>query len=137
MEDNGGGLIGLLFGGVMMMIWLVVVVAFVAAMWKIFVKAGQPGWAAIVPIYNLIVMLQIVGRPLWWIVLFLIPLVNFVAIVMINMDLARSFGKDANMALICTLLSFCIPALPLLYFFGLLGFGDAQYQGPAAATATL
>jgi Family of unknown function (DUF5684) len=62
-------------------------------MGKVFEKAGKPLWAGFVPIYNLIILLEIVGRPIWWIVLFLIPCVNIVAIVLVAMDLAERFGK--------------------------------------------
>lgn len=121
MNDSGGGIIGLIF----MVIWLAVMIAVIAGAWKMFVKAGKPGWAAIVPIYNIVVMLEIVGRPLWFIVLFLIPLVNFVVAVLVCIDLAKSFGKDALFGIGLFLLGFI--------FVPVLGFGDAQYQGPAAA----
>lgn len=49
----------------------------IIAMWRIFTKAGQPGWAAIIPFYNIYVLMKVVGRPGWWLILFLIPLVNF------------------------------------------------------------
>ncbi len=99
------------------------VVALIAAFWKIFVKAGQPGWAAIVPIYNIIILLKIVGRPTWWVVLMLVPFVNFVVSVLVAIDLAKSFGKSGTFAL----------ALIFAVGYFILGFGDAQYQGPAAA----
>jgi len=51
---------------------IAVTVLILAAMWKIFSKAGQPGWAAIIPIYNFIVWCKIVGRPAWWVLLLLI-----------------------------------------------------------------
>jgi hypothetical protein len=60
--------------------WVIAVVIVIAAMWKVFIKAGRPGWAAIVPIYNLIVLLQVAGKPVWWVLLLLIPLVNIVSI---------------------------------------------------------
>src|ERR1051326_4433149 len=72
--------------GVMGIVYLAVIVLLVAAMWKIFVKAGKPGWAAIVPIYNLIVLLEIAGRPLWWFLLMLIPLVNLVMFIIVAVD---------------------------------------------------
>ena len=87
-----------------------------------FTKAGQPGWAAIVPVYNLIVLLQIVGRPLWWILLMLIPLVNFVIAILVYIDLAKSFGKSTGFGIGLVFLSFI--------FFPILGFGDARYIGP-------
>src|SRR5262249_49356496 len=69
----------------------------IAGMWKVFEKAGQPGWAAIVPIYNVIVLFQISGRPAWWVVFVLIPCVNFfffIPLIIACMDLAKRFGKD-------------------------------------------
>ena len=68
----------------------------IAAVWKVYSKAGKPGWAAIVPIYNLIVLLEIIGRPLWWIFLFLIPLANVVFSFIVHIDLAKSFGKTTG-----------------------------------------
>ena len=111
------------------MIFLVLYFAFiiflVASIWKIFTKAGQPGWAALVPIYNLVVLLQVVGRPIWWIVLMLIPLVNLVIFIMVAIDLAKSFGKGAGFGIGLAFLGFI--------FYPILGFGSAQYVGPAAA----
>jgi hypothetical protein len=90
--------------------------------WKLFEKAGRPGWAAIIPIYNLIVLLEIAGKPAWWIVLLLIPFVNIVVYILMIDGVSRSFGKDFGftMALIC--LGFV--------FLPILAFGDAEYLGP-------
>jgi hypothetical protein len=96
----------------------------IAAWWKIFSKAGQPGWAAIIPIYNLYVWCKIVGRPWWWILLTLIPLVNFIILIILFIDLAKSFGKGVGFAIGLILLS--------IIFFPILGFGSATYQGPSA-----
>ncbi|MCL4795888.1 MAG: hypothetical protein KJZ84_15110 [Bryobacteraceae bacterium] len=119
----GGGLA--VFGGLFMLFWLAVVVVMIAAVWKVFAKAGQPGWAAIVPIYNVIVLMKIVGRPTWWVVLFFIPLVNFVVAILVCMDLAKSFGQGAGFGIGLLLLA------PIFYL--ILGFGGARYVGPAAA----
>lgn len=123
-EPSAGGAIGGMIVGVL---YLALIVALIAAQWKIFTKAGKPGWAAIIPIYNIIVFLEIVGRPLWWIVLMLIPLVNIVIGIMLSIDLAKSFGKGTGFAVGLILLS------PI--FLLMLAFGDARYQGPAAAQA--
>ena len=101
---------------------LLVVVFMIAAMWKIFEKAGQPGWAAIVPIYNLYVLLKIVGKPGWWIILFLIPIVNYVFIIWTYNMLSKSFGKEEGFTAGLVLLG--------IVFFPILGFGDARYIGP-------
>ena len=108
------------------LIYLAILVLVIAGMWKVFMKAGKPGWAAIIPIYNLIVLLQIVGRPVWWIILFLIPIVNFVALIIVGMDLAVCFGKSKGWG---------FALLVILPFVGypMLGFGEAAYSAPAAA----
>jgi hypothetical protein len=93
-DAETGGLIAAIFGGGFLIFWLLIGLAFIIAMWKIFVKAGKPGWAAIVPIYNVYILLQIVGRPVWWLVLFLIPFVNFLVSLVVAADLAKKFGKD-------------------------------------------
>lgn len=100
---------------------LAVIVAVIAGMWKVFVKAGKPGWAAIVPIYNIIVLLQIAGKPLWWIVLFFIPVVNLVMCVLVGIAVAKNFGKSDLFGVGLGLLGFI--------FYPVLGFSDAQYQG--------
>jgi len=110
-----------------LIVYLAFLVLIIASMWKIFVKAGKPGWAAIVPIYNIIVFLEVIGRPLWWIVLFLIPLVNVIVGFIASVDLAKSFGKGIGFALGLIFLG------PI--FLPILGFGSDRYQGPAAAQA--
>lgn len=102
---------------------IVLSIIIIAATWKIFSKAGQPGWAAIIPIYNLFVWCKIVGRPAWWILLLLICFPIFYIILCI--DLAKSFGKGVGFAIGLILLS--------IIFFPILGFGSATYQGPSAA----
>ena len=109
--------------GVMGIVYLAVIVLLVAAMWKIFVKAGKPGWAAIVPIYNLIVLLEIAGRPLWWFLLMLIPLVNLVMFIIVAVDVARKFGKGIGFAIGMLILPFI--------FYPMLAWGNAQYNAAA------
>lgn len=119
-SGGGGGVVGLIG----LLVWLAVVVFVIAGLWKVFVKAGKPGWAAIVPIYNLIVMLEIAGKPIWWIVLMLIPFVNFIILIIVMIDLAKSFGKSTGFGIGCALLGFI--------FIPILGFSDAKYIGPRA-----
>jgi len=125
-SSGAGGLLGALFGGVFVLIWLAVVVLVFVSLWKLFEKAGKPGWAGIIPIYNAVVLLEIVGRPIWWIVLLLVPCVNFVVAIMLCLDLAKSFGKTPAFGIGLAFLGFI--------FFPLLAFGDARYVGPAAGT---
>lgn len=116
-----------IFGGVFMIVWLAVAVLVIAGMWKVFTKAGKPGWACIIPIYNIIVLLEIVGRPLWWFILLLIPFVNFIVAIIVSIDLAKSFGKGTGFGLGLAFLG--------VIFYPLLGFGDATYRGPAVTAA--
>jgi hypothetical protein len=97
----------------------------IAALWKIFSKAAQPGWAAIIPIYNYYILCKIVGRPGWWVILLFIPIVDFIIWIVLCIDLAKSFGKGTGFGIGLLLLA--------IIFFPILGFGSAQYQGPAAA----
>ncbi|MBI2571165.1 MAG: signal peptidase I [Candidatus Schekmanbacteria bacterium] len=120
MEDGGGGILG----GLMPLVLVSLPVLAIAGMWKVLTKAGKPGWACLVPIYNVIVMLQIVGRPIWWIVLLLIPLVNVVVGIVLAIDTAKAFGKGVGFGLGLLFLGFI--------FYPILGFGDARYRGPVA-----
>ena len=110
---------------VSIVIALIVAVVLIVAWWKIFTKAGKPGWTALIPIYNVIVMLQVVGRPVWWIILLLIPVVNFIIGIIVFLDLAKSFGKSTGFGIGLILLN--------MIFVLILAFGDAEYKGPATA----
>ena len=107
------------------LVYLALFLVLIVAGWKIFTKAGKPGWAALVPIYNMIVFLEVVGKPLWWIVLMLIPGVNFVVSIILCLALAERFGKGAGFAIGLVLLGFV--------FLPILAFGDAEYSSPAPA----
>ena len=107
------------------LIYLVIIVAVIAGMWKVFVKAGKPGWACIVPIYNIIVLLEIAGRPIWWIVLLFIPIANLIVLILVALDIAKAFGKGTGFGLGLAFLGFI--------FYPLLGFSDATYTKPATA----
>jgi len=104
-----------------LIIWMVVMVVAIAGMWKVFSKAGKPGWACIVPIYNIVVLIQIANKPLWWILLLFIPIANIVVLFLISMEIAKVFGKGTGFGIGLALLS------PV--FYPILGFGSAQYQG--------
>ena len=83
-----------MIGLLILVIELAVIVAIIAGLWKVFVKAGKPGWAAIVPIYNIIVLLEIADKPLWWIILFFIPFVNVIMAILVGIAVAKNFGKS-------------------------------------------
>jgi len=91
----------------------------IVAMWKVFEKAGQPGWASIVPLYNLYILIKIAGRQWWWFLLMLVPLVNFVICAIISIDIARKFGKEAGFGVGLFILPFI--------FYPMLGFGQDTY----------
>ena len=113
----------MLFGGVFAVVYLAVAILMIAAMWKVFDKAGKPGWACLVPIYNIIVMLQIAGKPEWWVLLFLVPFVNIVIMIMTEIAIAQNFGRDTGFAL-------GLIFLPVI-FWPVLGFGGSRYAGCA------
>jgi hypothetical protein len=127
-EDSGpsaaAGAAAGIIGGIMALVYLVIIALVVIGLWKVFVKAGQPGWAAIVPIYNIVILLQIVGRPVWWVILMLIPCVSLVVAILVMLDLAKCFGKSQGFAIGLILLGFI--------FVPILGFDDSRYLGPQA-----
>jgi hypothetical protein len=116
-ESNGGGAAALFF----FLIYAVIIVLYIAGLWKVFEKAGQKGWFAIIPILNIYVLIKIAGREGWWIILFLIPCVNIVVAAIVYIDVAAKFGKSAAYGVGMWLLGFI--------FIPLLGFGDAEYSG--------
>lgn len=119
---------GALAGGTFFMFYLAVLVLTFIIAWKVYEKAGKPGWAAIVPIYNIIVLLEIVGKPMWWVILFFIPIVNLIVSILVYIELAKRFGQGIGFAIGLLL-------LPVI-FMAILAFGGAQYQKPVAATGT-
>jgi hypothetical protein len=107
-------------GGIELFAVLAVTIVIFAGFWKTFEKAGEPGWAGLIPIYNLYVLVRISGNAWWWFVLFFIPVINFFATVKISIDIAGKFDRGVLFGLGLTVLSFI--------FYPLLGFGDYQYQ---------
>ena len=118
-SSDGGG------SAILWLLYVAFIVVYLVAAWIVYTKAGEEGWKALIPIYNIWVLLKIVGRPGWWLLLFLIPFVNFVIWIIVSIDLAKSFGKGTGFAL--GLIFFA----PIFYM--ILAFGDATYRGPAAA----
>lgn len=109
--------------GTIIIIYVAVFALMIVSMWKIFTKAGKPGWACIIPIYNIIVLLEIVGKPWWWLLLMLIPFVGIVlGIWMLNL-LSKSFGHGVGFTIGLLFLSFV--------FLPILGLGESKYLGPA------
>jgi len=113
-------------GAGLAIVWIIVLVLIVielAGLWKVYTKANEYGWAVIIPFYNYWCMLRIVGRPGWWLILYFIPIVNFIVFLIVLWDLTKSFGKSPGWFWGLFLLPFI--------FFPMLGFGDSQYAGPA------
>jgi hypothetical protein len=106
-------------------IWLAAVIFYIYCGWKIFVKAGQPGWAAIVPFDNIYISLKIVGKSGWTMLLFLIPFVNFVFAILVTHELSKRFGKGVGFTLGLLFLG------PI--FTPILALGDAKYTAPKKA----
>ncbi len=104
---------------------LAIVLMMIASIWKVFEKAGQPGWASLVPVYNIVIMLKITGKPAWWLALLFVPLANFVVMILIVVALAKSFGKGTGFGLGMLFFGFI--------FYPILGFGDARYTAPVLA----
>lgn len=105
-------------------VYLALVILVIAGFWRVFSKAGEPGWAAIIPIFNVYILLKIAGRPWWWLILYFIPIVSLVIWVVVSVDIAKAFGKGTGFGIGLALLPFI--------FFPVLGFSDAQYQGPVS-----
>ncbi|WP_343531105.1 DUF5684 domain-containing protein [Pedobacter sp.] len=106
---------------------LIIHVIIIAGMWKTFEKAGKPGWAAIIPIYNTYIMIEIVGKPTIWLLWCILPCVNIIFLIWLTNLMSKSFGKDEGFTVGLILLSFI--------FWPILGFGSAKYIGPSAAEA--
>jgi hypothetical protein len=119
-------MIAALAGLVLVVLYLGIALFFIIAGWKLFVKAGQPGWGVLIPIYNLYLWVRIAGKPGWWLLLYLIPVVNIVIAIMVALDIAKAFGKSG---------AFGFFLLCLFSFIGIpiLGYGSAVYTKPAAS----
>ncbi|MGO9232447.1 MAG: DUF5684 domain-containing protein [Bryobacteraceae bacterium] len=111
-----------------MIVMLAIAVVCIIGLWKFYTKAGQPGWACLVPFYNLYILLKIAGKPGWWLVLWLIPLVNIVIAIIVSIAVAKAFEKSALFGVIMLCVLGGIGYL-------ILGFGDARYVGPPAPAA--
>jgi hypothetical protein len=107
------------------LLYLVIVFAIIASWWRIFTKGGQPGWGSLIPIYNLYLILKIVGRPWWFLLLLLIPVVNVIVAILITNDLSKSFGRGLPFTLGLIFLPFI--------FYPILAWSEATYQGPSAS----
>jgi hypothetical protein len=115
-QIGGGGEGGIIPG----IIGLIVMIVIFAGIWKVFTKAGQPGWAVLIPIYNAYVLCKIAGKSGWWVLLMLLPCVGFIFAIIVTIGVAQNFGKGIGFALGLIFLPFI--------FYPILGYGDASYQ---------
>ena len=100
---------------------LAICILTLVSMWKIFEKAGRQGWEGIIPFYNLYVLILIINKPVWWVIMYFIPLVNIVFAFLTFIELAKKFGQGVGFGIGLTLLGFI--------FLPILAFGDAKYHG--------
>jgi hypothetical protein len=112
-------------GLIVLLFYLAVLVLIVAGLWRVFTKAGQPGWAAIIPIYNVYVLTQIAGKPGWWVLLYFVPIVSIVIAIIVTAGVASNFGKGVGFTIGLILLPFI--------FYPVLGFDGSTYGGVKAA----
>jgi len=103
-------------------LYLGIALFFIICYWKVFAKAGQPGWGVLIPIYNLYLWVKIAGKSGWWVLLYLIPLVNFVIHIIVCLEVAKAFGKSTGFAV---LMIFLLPIAMII-----LAFGSAVYTAP-------
>lgn len=98
-------------------------VAIHVGLWRIFEKAGEAGWKALVPFYNYWILLKITGKPKWWFILGLIPIVNLVMPFLLFVEICKVFGKDKFWEQTVSML------FPYIYL-PIIGFDKSQYIGP-------
>lgn len=108
-------------GTIYMIVLLAIAIISIVANWKIFTKANKPGWAAIIPLYNIYVQFQIAGMNGWMFLLLLVPIVNIIVGIMLYVNLAKSFGKSTGFAIGLIFLNFIFTLI--------LAFGSAKYIG--------
>lgn len=104
-----------------MLIFYGVIVALLISLWRVFEKAGRPGWNAIIPVYNIYVLLQIVKRPGWWLIFYFIPIVNIVIHFIVALQVAKAFKRSEAFAI------FLLFLFPVIGFI-ILGFGSSKYS---------
>ena len=113
-------------GFIVIIIQLAIIAFLIVSFWKVFTKAGQPGWACLIPIYNLYVLLVIAKKPVWWIIMFFIPLVNIIFLILASIAVAENFGKGAGFGIGLAFLGiiYISSVCPFLYLWRV---GDRPY----------
>ena len=118
--SSSGVLIVAMFFIMFFLFILVACVVYIVSMWKIYEKAGAPGWSVLIPLYNNVKLLEITRKPLWWILLLFIPIVNIVLLIIMTRRLAAVFGKGVGFTWGLVLLPFI--------FYPILAFGKSEYS---------
>ncbi len=90
------------------------------ASWKIYEKAGVNGWSALVPFHRNVKLFEIAGKPVWWIFLYLVPILNVIVYVATLIALSKKFGHGVGFAIGLLFLPFI--------FFAILGLGKSEYN---------
>lgn len=125
MDTSGFAAIGA-FLAVYLLIIIALCVVMIVSMWKVYTKAGKPGWASIVPVYNAYVLFEIVGMPAWYAFLMFIPFVGTVIYAVFQIvayvKLAKCFNKSGGFAVGLVLVPFV--------FFPMLAFDKSTYNQP-------
>lgn len=114
--------------GIYALIMVIVAIIMIVSYWKIFTKAGKPGWASLIPFYNLYTMFEVAGMSGWMFLLLLVPVANVVVMIMMSINLAKAFGKTGGFVVGLILLG--------VIFFPILAFGNAKYIGTSSNTKT-
>ncbi|WGD36343.1 DUF5684 domain-containing protein [Lysinibacter sp. HNR] len=109
------------FNAIVLIPSVLILVVMIIAMWKMFTKAGEPGWAAIIPIVNIYYLLKIAGKPWWWLLLLIIPVVSLILQVMLALRIGRNFGQGGAFSVFLLWL-----LAPIGYL--VLGFGSSTYR---------
>jgi hypothetical protein len=120
MIAESGSWASALFSGFLLIAEIILLVLVVAGVWMTFVKAGKPGWGAIIPFYNWYLLIKVAGRPGWWFILYFIPFVNIVIHIIVCIDVAKNFEHGAGFGILLWLFPFIM--------FLVLGFGSSQYR---------
>ncbi len=123
MDSSSNHFMAFGFTSIFFIFMLAISILVIVAQWRIYEKAGQPGWAAIIPIFNFYILLKIVGKPGWWVIWMIVPIANAVVAIWTTNLLSKSFGKNVGFTIMLLILPWI--------FYPILGFGKAEYIGPA------
>ncbi len=107
--------------GAGVVVYLVFVIFEIGALWRVFTKAGKPGWGSIIPLYNIYLLCKVAQHSGWWFLLFLVPIVNVIVFIVVWYGVARAFGHGVGFTAGLVLLS------PI--FLPILGYGSSKYRG--------